>query len=77
MVSENYFWPVFRRDRKIHGQFYKCKEVDLKAKCSGSHPVGCIPFGAERFFHRGHLRKLENTDIYVTINNKGKFTVMK
>lgn len=31
MVSENYFWPVFHRDRKIHGQFYKCKEVDLKA----------------------------------------------
>lgn len=35
------------------------------------------PFGVEQPFHRGHLKPLENTDIYVTIHSSSKITVMK
>lgn len=35
------------------------------------------PFQVEKPFHRGHLRPLENTDIYIMIQNSKKFTIMK
>lgn len=35
------------------------------------------PLGIKQLFHRGYLRLLENTDIYVTIHNTSKITAIK
>jgi hypothetical protein len=39
--------------------------------------MGPDSFGVEPPFHGGHLRPPENTDIYSTIRNSNKITVMK
>lgn len=35
------------------------------------------PLGVRRPFHRGRLRHLDNTDVYATVRNRSKITVMK
>lgn len=47
---------------------------------NSSQPVDHDLFGEgdmEQFFHKGHLKTLENTDIYVTIHNHSEIRVMK
>jgi hypothetical protein len=46
---------------------------------SVSQLVGPNPFGEyiKQLLHRDQLRPLENTDIYITIHNSRKITVMK
>jgi hypothetical protein len=34
-----------------------------------------VPFQVKRPFHRGHLRPLENTGIYITLHNVAKLQV--
>ena len=41
---------------------------------SGSQPVAPFPVGVEQPFQRGHLRPLENTDIYIMIHNSSKIS---
>lgn len=43
----------------------------------GSQPVGCNPFGVKKPFHWGHLRLLENTEIYFMTHNNSKTIVTK
>lgn len=46
---------------------------------SVSQLVGPNPFGEyiKQLLHRDQLRPLENTDIYITIHNSRKCTIMK
>jgi hypothetical protein len=38
--------------------------------------VGMTPLDGQMTFHGGHLRPSENTDIYITIHNSSKITVL-
>ena len=33
-----------------------------------------VPLRVKQFLHRGHLKPLENTDIYITTHNSSKIT---
>lgn len=66
--------------RKVRGLSKLFSRIEsqslLNILCLWSFKVR-IPFGVKGSFHRGHLRSLENTDIYVMTHNSSNITVMK
>jgi hypothetical protein len=53
------------------------KWENMGGKLSSFQGSVVLNLGVEQPFHRGCLRQLENTDIYITDNNSSKITIMR
>lgn len=85
-VEEGFAFLVEERDvgsiNLFHFIFFSDMNVTYEAVATVSESVvlnlGVVnPFVVGRSFHGGHLQPPENTDIYITISNNSKITVMK
>jgi hypothetical protein len=75
-------WPLFSTAQPSLSPFDSLQSIVFKVEASiskarASQPVGPDPFGALAPFHKGHLRPLQNTGIFINMHNSSKITVME